>query len=254
MKGFYANQSDIPAGLAEHYEAKDGKFVLKVEGELPGFVTPAAAEELRNEVKQFRSTNIGLQTKASQLEAQLKTFEGIDPAEHRALKDKIAGFESKGTKDPADVDARIAAALKPIADKLEKSEQLRAQADSKLGEKEVETELTRVGITAGVAKTAMADFLARGKATWKHKDGKVVAFNGDTPLFGEKGQPLTLEEWSTGLTTEAPHLFKPSGGGGANPGAGASGAAKVITGVDPLEFGQNLEAIAKGTVAVQRPQ
>lgn len=253
MKGFYANQADIPAGLAEHYEAKDGKFVLKVEGDLPGFITPAAAEELRNEVKQFRTTNIGLQTKASQLEAQVKTFEGIDPAEHRALKEKLAGFEGKGAKDPSDIDARIAAALKPIADKLEKSEQLRAESDKKLGEKEVETELNRVGVASGVAKTAMADFLSRGKAIWKHKDGKVVAFDGDTPLFGEKGGPLTLEEWATSLTTVAPHLFKPSGGGGAQPGAGASGAGKTITGVDPLEFGQNLEAIAKGTVVVNRP-
>jgi hypothetical protein len=86
-------------------------------------------------------------------------------------------------------------------------------------------------------------------------NGEIVARKGDAPVFSRKNpaEVLQPEEWAIDLQGDAPHLFRPSKGGGAggsgNGPAPGSNARRVISS-DPLEFGRNLEGLAKGEVTV----
>src|SRR6185436_8304747 len=106
-----------------------------------------------------------------------------------------------------------------------------ASARSELAKKGLESTLTQVGIKAGVDDRALPDFLRRGLDIFHFEDGKVVAKGADGAPVYRGGEPMTPESWLAGLPTEAPHLFKPSKGGGANPtpgGGGNNGAVRTI--------------------------
>jgi hypothetical protein len=61
---------------------------------------------------------------------------------------------------------------------------------------------------------------------------------------------MTMAEWCASLVETAPHLFEGSAGGRAA-GGGGSGSGKKVAAGDNAAFIQNLDGIAKGTVAVQ---
>ena len=63
----------------------------------------------------------------------------------------------------------------------------------------------------------MSDFVNRGKALFRLKDGVAMPLRGDEVVYGESGvEPLTMKEFGKTLAETAKHLFKPSVGGGAN--------------------------------------
>jgi hypothetical protein len=63
------------------------------------------------------------------------------------------------------------------------------------------------------------------------------------------GERLTVAEWMQAQVSVADFAFLPSRGGGAS-GSGPATPAKRTVSRDPLEFGQNLAAIASGDVTV----
>lgn len=244
MKATISSLSEIQETLRSEYEPKDGKFVLKLEGDMPGLVTAAQLAESNTKLAEFRDNNRSLNALKSELETS-----------KAALEAKIGELQKTGVKEPADVEAKIAKAVQeavgPLATQLRDLQKSEADAKLALSRRELESSLTSAGLKAGVDEKALPDYLNRGLSVFKHKDGKILATNGDTPLYSKKnGDPLSVDEWASGLSAEAPHLFKPSKGGGASPGhGGIVGARKVISN-DPLEFGRNLESIAKGETIV----
>ena len=259
MKAVLDALDGISEPLRTEYELKDGKYHLKIEGQPVGFAKATDLTEANSKLTEFRDNNRSLNAQKTELEAKLKGFEGIDPVEYAKTTQKIKDLEKKGIKGGEDVaeivKAAVAAAVKP----LEEREVARAASEKAAVERAdregLRASLSAAGLKAGIEERAMPDFIQRGMGVFKVIDGNVVARKGDAPIFSKAkpAEELTTEEWATELQTEAPHLFKPSKGGGAGGSSGGGGPVvkKTIT-ADPLEFGRNLEGIAKGEVIVQQ--
>jgi len=271
MKAILDTLDGIPEGIqAEYAKREDGKFVLSIDGEVPGLVSAAKlaeANEKLDKLDEFRNNNRELKAKVDAAVAKLATFDGVNPAEYLTLKAKVAELTKDGMNTPDDIAARIQKGiddgLKPMHElthelktKMEQSEKDRLQAIQDGQNKALEGILTTAAMKSGVAEHAVDDYLFRSMKVWKMVDGKPVARNGDAPMISKKtGEAITITEWSSDLNATAPHLFKPSGGAGANgnPGGGPPAPAKTLTSDDPLEFGRNLQDIADGKMSVTSP-
>jgi hypothetical protein len=260
----------VPEPLRDEYEERgDGKYHLKVDGD--GFVSARDHAALNTKLADFRDHNRALNRERDDLQVKLQALDGIDPVEVTKMRERLAELEKNNQPPPTpqngdarDFDKLLQAALDEaiaplkanvaeLTAKNEKSEADRAAAEQALLRKDLESQLSTIGLKVGVDEKAITDYLVRGLNVWQIVDGKPVAKHGDVPVMSQRtGEPLTMDEWATGLMTDAPHLFKPSKGGGTQ-GAGAPAPTKTITGMDPLEFGRNAEKIAKGEVRVQRP-
>lgn len=252
MKFVINSLEEVPEAFRSEYEAKNGKFYLKTEGEFAPLV------EANTKLAEFRDNNRALNTTKTELEARLKAFEGIDPVEHTKLKEKIAELEATGVKDKGSVaelvKAAVKAAVTPLETKLQEREQSEARAREALAVTALENQLRDAGIKAGVDERALPDYINRGKQVFKLVDGVAVARKGDQPLFSKErpAEELSMAEWAADLQKDAPFLFKPSKGGGASNNGNSGPVVKKTISADPLEFGQNLEGIAKGEVIVQQ--
>jgi len=246
MKTTIAALTDVPEALRSEYEAKDGKFVLRVEGEIP------EVTETNRRLAEFRDNNIALLKEKATLEGTLKSFEGLDVNEYKALKTKVEALEKKKPAGDEDVEAKIraavASALEPVNAQLRAEADTRQKAEQKLAQRDLEGKLRAVGVKLKVEERAMDDFLARATRVFG-VDG--VARDGDVVRYSKEKvtEPLSMEEWGRDLLVDAPHLFAASKGGGANPGSGGAGR-RTISGADPLELGRHMEEIAKGTIQV----
>ena len=252
MKLFVNEITEVPEGSQSEYEAtNDGRFRLKVEGDVP------EVQEANARVAEFRDNNIGLMKKVEEVASKLKTFEGIDPSEYTRLKGRVSEFEKAGDS-PADFELRLTTAVKnavePLQTQLIEIQTREKDAKEALARKNVESKLVDVARKANVRKSAVSDFLARGANVFD-LEGK--AFDGDRPRYSKKNPAdvLTMDEWAVELMQDAPHLFEDSKGGGAgsSSSAGNSGnhGRRVISGSDPLEVGRHLEDLASGKTTIQ---
>jgi len=269
MKAVYQTIDEIPEALRGEYEDKGGSFVLKVDGDLPQYTEPlatarSAAEEAKTKLATFRDNNVRLlkELGAASFEdavERLKILKSVDPAEFNRLKTRTTELEEQGIRSPEDVTrlfmektkAQVEAAVRPLQERLNEITTRERVAQEQLARTTLENSLRDAASKAGVDERAVPDFLARGLQVFSLKDGQVVALRGDQPVFSRRkpGEALSPEEWANDLSSDAPHLFRPSKGGGATGGAGSP--KKRFIGQDPLEFGSNLDAIAKGEVVVQ---
>lgn len=246
-KSVLTSLDGLPDALRSEYELRDGKYILKVEGDpLPGFVSAAELAAANGKLAEFRDNNRALNSRAQELADKLKALEGLDPEEYKTLKAKIAEFEKRGAKTPEDLDNRLQAAIKPLMDQVTQLRQENEKKDRQNAYLSLEGRLRKVATTVGIDERAIPDFLNRALEVFG-LDG--VARDGDTPLFSSErpAEPLTPEEWAAGLKKQAPHLFRPSKGAGADPGAGQNGRgsdARVIQG--GRLSGTDIEALARG--------
>jgi hypothetical protein len=285
MRTVYSSQDEIPEALRTEYVEKDGSFVLRLDDEHPDFVAEretirAAIEEAKadaakarekaeaegTKVKTFRDNNVKLlkELGADSFEdavVKLRTLKTVDPTEYARLQARTKELESEGIRGGGDVTrlvmerakAEVEAAVAPLQQKLNEITEREHKAQMALQRTTLENALRDAAVKAGVEDGALPDFLNRGLNVFFIKDGEVVALNGDSPRFSRRkpGDPLSPEEWANDLADEAPHLFRASKGGGAA-GGGTGASKRRYIGSDPLEFGSNLDAIARGEVVVQR--
>lgn len=226
MKAVLSSLSEIPEPMRGEYEQRDGKFYLRLDGEVPGFVSAADLSEANQKLAEFRDKNRSMHGELEQFRTR---FSGVDPDEHKKLKEKLAEIEKQGVKGGTDVSALIQSAIQenvgPLQKKLDEITAKEQRVTAQLARKELESVLTQEGLRAGIREEAMPDYINRGVAIWKLEEGKPVARNGETPLFSKKKvtEPLTPAEWVSLLSVDAPHLFRPSKGGGASGGNGGGG-------------------------------
>jgi hypothetical protein len=254
MKFTLRSLDEVSEAFRGEYELRDGVYHLKTEGDYAPLV------DSERKLTEFRNNNRALNTQKTELETKLAAFKDIDPAKHAELVTKIAALEKKGIKGDGDVATLIQDAVKaavgPIQQKLQEREASEAAAKTALAEQALENSLREVGVKVGIADGAMRDYVGRGKEVFKLVDGAPAARRGDAPIFSptKPTEVLTMEEWAnTSLKTDAPHLFKPSkggGGGGNGNGGGGGPVVRRVIDADPLEFGRNLESIAKGETTV----
>lgn len=253
MKAVLNSLEEVAESLRTEYEARDGRFFLKVDGDYPPLV------EANTKLTEFRDNNRTLNSAVTQLRTDLKKFDGIDPVEVPKLKAKVAELEQGGIKNPNDVAQAIkdavSKAVGPLEAKLLEREQSENTAREALARTGLENKLREAGAKAGIDERAMPDYINRGLKVFKLIDGEPAARKGENPIFSKTrpAEELSMEEWAKDLHTEAPFLFKPSSGGGAGhgrgPGVDRSAPVRQISS-DPVEFGRNLEGIAKGEVQV----
>jgi hypothetical protein len=255
----------VPESLRDEYIERDGKWVLGVDGDLPGYVRSQMLADTNAKLAEFRDNNTKLLKRVDELEPlrsqldelhqKLKTFEGIDPQEYMELKKRPPNEDNEAQLQKA-VQAAVAPLQKRVEELTEReraAEERERRAAEMLARKTLEGELTQIGLELGVDERAIPDYVRRGLEIFRMDDGQIVAMNGDTPVYSPMNPtaPLTVEEWAQGLMDDAPHLFKGSGGGGAEPDRDTRPAPRKQIENDPLEFGRNLEGIARGDVRVR---
>lgn len=264
MKATLATLDGLSDAVKGEYVQKDGVFVLKVEGDLPGLVSSTQVEEANRKVAEFRDTNIGHKRKIEELEAKVKSFEGIDPAKYREAMEQLEKLKATPPSDDAakrkaEIDAAVAPlkqTIQEMQDREKKSvEREKAQAAA-LAREGLKSQITEVGVKLGVAEHAIPDFVRRGLDRFQIEDGKPIAKDGDVTVYSKSrpAEPLSLVEWGEGLQKEAPHLFKASTGGGATGGSGGPGPTRTVGQTDLNAIKDNLSAIAKGQVTVETAQ
>lgn len=173
----------VPEGMEQFYKESDSGFVLAVEG-LP---QPAAQDDSKQQL--------------AEMKAKLDEFRDNNRSLHAQLK-----------STPAGVEELVQQAVSANNKKLQTAEDQLKQLQSQLEEVIVSDKIKEAAIKYGVAETAIQDILNRGKSTFTVKDGKPLPIAGQVDA---DGNVLSPEAWVKGLTTEAPHLFKQSVGGGA---------------------------------------
>lgn len=251
MKAILASLEEVAEPFRTEYEAKNEKFYLKLEG---GFVPS-------DELAKFRDKNI-VQSK------KLETLEGIDAKytllldENKTLKHKLEGGVTDAAKKNHEL---IEAALRPVLAKvgdleasLAKSEKEGSDRAVALIRKDLENRLVTVAQKIGVDPNALDDFKRRGLDVFQVEDGTIVAKAGEMSLFSKQNpsQALGVDEWAGGIQATAPHLFKPSVGGGASGSqsnvSGITGKpnATVLRDPTPQDLGRFASGISDGSIVV----
>lgn len=272
MRATYAKESDIPEGLRDEYVDQDGAFVLKIDGDHPIVMklvadanekVTAAQREAKKSIGEYRDNNIALLQLLGvegfdAAKVKIEALKSIDPKAHQEALDRIAELEKGGVSKKEDVQALVAkqveAAVGPYRQQVEEMKAKERRAAEALAKKEVESALTAAAVRVGVQDSAVEDFVARGSRVFSYEEGRIVAKDSDGEIkFSQRrpADPLDVNEWAEGLQEQAPHIFKPSQGGGAG-GSRGGGTTKHVNAFDPLEFGRNAESIASGETKVTR--
>lgn len=203
----------VPAGLEEHYVAKDDKFVLVVDG-APAPQVDQEAVEAKEKIKEFRATNI-------------------------ALKQKLEALEAAGGKveQTPNIEELVRNAVAANTQKLAVIEQERTALQAQLEEVVLSDKVKDAAIKHGVHESALVDIVNRAKAAFTVKDGKPLPKDN---AVDADGQVLSPETWIKSLAVSAPHFFKPSTGAGARKPLGSAVQAdrsttqKLSAGLDQL--------------------
>jgi hypothetical protein len=243
LKAVVDSLDAVPEAFRELYAEKDGKFQISaIEGLAPA-----------DKVREFRENNIAL---AKQIEEMTAKFAGIDPEQVRQLNEQQRKIKDKELIDSGKIEELFAERIAPMKASFEKDLSAAKEHSTKL-QSQLETLLIDGAIRdaaskAGVRATAVDDVLLRGRQAFRLQDGKAVPMDGDKMLYGKGGDPMSVDEWVSGLADRAPHLFEPSqGGGAANARANLAGGGKRIQAGDDAAFLANLKDIAARKVQVQ---
>lgn len=229
-------------GLADPIKAlyrKEGEeFQLDVEGMVP-----------KAQLDEFRENNRELNRKLTEATSELKKFEGVDIAKWKEGQELERKVKEGELVKAGKIDEVLQSRLDPILKAHEAKERTwteeRTQMARDLDVLTIDTKLQEIAVKKGIQPTAVEDMLARGRRIFSRKEGKVVAIEKDgTPVLDKEGHHLTMDTWLDGLSSDAPHLFQASGGGGAqHNGNGSPGAGKIMKAgeFDKLSPAQQME-------------
>lgn len=224
----FKTQEEIPEGLREHAEAKDGAFVVDV---APG-----------KKLKEFRDTNIAVVKERDQHKNENAIWRskiGEDPekiagelTELRAIKLKV---DEGKLSAPDKIEAAANGRVKVIEDGYKAQI---AERDQKLGvlttrngdlalkwkRSVLRQEITAVALedASGANPAALTDILACAEGDFAIQDnGQLVRMDGEKVIYGsDTVTPMSPKEWLAGLLKSKTYFQKPSTGGGAGGGRG----------------------------------
>lgn len=230
-----AKQEDFPEGLREHAKkTEDGS----------GFVVNVVP---KSKLDEFRTNNDDLKRKNEELTNQVTSFVSIvgddigkaksEITDLRAVAQQVKDGKLKGsTEITAELERRTAemkagyeTQLRELGEKLVGVTGERDKIKGDFDSSKVDQMITSAVLAedSGINPAALSDVLTRARGVYKvSKDGKVVAMNGDTVVYGSDGvTPLPAKEWLGKVIAEAPYLAKHNAGGGANGGSSTKDAA-----------------------------
>jgi hypothetical protein len=261
LKTKIAKLEDVAEQLRELYEAKDGAFVLKVDGDA-GDIFPGLTlkqQELLNEKKT-------LADKLKALEGQLS---GIDLEKAKKALEAAEQAETEKLKLKGDWDTREKQLKDQLASELQKREQQfqtelgKSQERNKTLESSLYEQLITAQLSAEIAKhtTSVTPLLLGMSSHLKvfEENGKFVAKvvdeKGNERISDVKGSPFTIaglvEEFKTKPEWQALFPASKNGGTGAPANSnGGPGGVRTIRQGDYESISANLEGIAKGEITV----
>lgn len=202
----------VPEDMRDSYQkGDDGKFHLQ----LPGMVDKKKLEE-------FRDNNRSLQSQLDEVTKRLDVFKDLDVDEYKEMQEQQRKLKEKELIEKGEIDQIVSERIRPVIEAKEAElEDLRSKyegANQKLGVLLIDDVTADLGTKHGVADTALRDLKMRARDQFKIKDGKPVALDSEgNPVYGADGiTPLSLDKsWVEGVKKEAPHLFRPAQGSGA---------------------------------------
>lgn len=243
LRTVVAALTDVPESLRGEYELKDGKYVLKLDGEVPGYVKASDLAEANGKVVEFRDNNVkllkalgvdsidaGLQRAglvAGLTPERIAALKDLDPVAAKAALERVAELEKKGVKNSDDVATQIKAALEaalgPVHQELKDEKRARAEAQGRADNALLRQTIADKYLKAGGKPSAIDFIVSEAQKAFRVMDNAVQAqenrFSADKP-----GSPLGIDEWLSGVTKTFDFAFEPSKGGGAAPGSNGSGA------------------------------
>jgi len=279
MKTIINTLEEVVEAFRGEYESKNGKYHLKMEGEIPGATELA---ESKGKVIEFRDRNIKLLSGIALLAGVEKT-EDLEPlktklAEHKVVAEehKVATEENKKMKgqleeikkkgiskgdDVAElIKEQIGIAVEPLRKQLEVTEttlatektaraEVQKRADSALLREMIGSKATKLGARA----KALEFLVEQAEESFVVKGEKVVAR--DSKFSVKKpAEPLEIEEWLEGAVKDYDFAFAPSQGGDPTPTNSGTGTprpgVKQLVNPTPQELGQYSKQIANKEVQV----
>lgn len=251
----------VPEAARTFYEQKDGKYHLSLDGSPVGFVPITQLNEANVKVVEFRDKNIALMKENDDLKPKVKAFEGLDPTTVRTSLTELEEFRKKGGNKPDEIDTKIQAAIKAVADPLrqevdtlkKEKEEATTRADQSTLRSTVQDFFTK----AGGEPSALDYIVGKAGDVFIVKAGSVTAkenkFSAERP-----GEPLSVTEWLATQVKESAFAFKSSNGGGASGGAPGGGSGDGLKPgqtwlTDPTmeQLGDNAKLIREGKVKVR---
>ncbi len=258
LKAVVKSLDGVPETLHEFYKkGDDGRFYIDAEGvdDLPSVIGLKTSRD--NALREKKAT-----------QDKLASFEGVDPEAHRKLvaeaeKARKDGLMAKG--DVAELTKAHEAELAQVRDKAAKE----VEAAKENGEKEsgaAQRYFRAAEITAAVsAEKGSPDLLGhvieQVTKVELSEDGDfrlvVLDESGSPRIKDSGGTPFTLGDLVTEMKSQDRYgrAFDASGssGSGSEQGSvkerGANGV-RTLKNPSPVEFGRNVEAIAKGEITV----
>jgi len=212
-------QVDSLEGIGEAQQSlyakndEDGKFYLQVEGAVS-----------KKKLDEFRNNNITLRQEAEK-------YKDINLDKYNELLAAAVDADKKKMVPVSKIDEMVAEKTKTMqqehAKTVQKLETEKGQLNSSLNTLLIDTDVRKnaVGDAYKVTDTAMDDVVMRAKTVFKVENGRAVPYDGNNNIiYGKDGtNPMSVNEWITGLHKTAPHLFDKSAGSGATGGAFGTG-------------------------------
>ena len=187
----------------------------------------------------------------------LKNYDGVDPAEYKALKDAAAKAEREKLASEGDFKA-LESQLKGLHQKeIEGKDAKIAKTQKALERRLVQAELTKaIAARKGEPDLLLpyAEKFVRVKETDDDYEAFIVDASGNPRFADGKGTPMDFGAFvEQELMVKYPRAFDGTGssGGGATKSNPGGGGAKVVAAGDSKAFMENLEGIASGKVQVR---
>jgi len=208
------------------YETDDGKTVAF---DAPG--TASTISRLTDESKSYKA-------RAQKAEEAATAFEGLDSTEARTAIEKLSQIDARKLVEAGDMDAAIAAAIKPYAEKVQSLEKTNSDLGGALNKSLIGNGFSQSKFATEKLTPAGVDLLRTMFADrMKVEDGAVVGYDQNGQKIYSKARPGELASFDEVVETfvdsypHKDHILKGVGGGsGAQPGGGGGGgSAKVKT-------------------------
>jgi len=248
LKATISSLSEVEESLHGEYEERDGKFVLKLDGEIPGFVRADDYGELKQKVVLFRDNYTGLMKRAKEIAGVDEMDDALTPLRStiESLKSKLA--EASTDPNSQSLQEQIQKAIKPLQEKLDRSEAERLTAQERASKALLRENIGAVLTKAGAQPNALGFLLDQSETVFEVKDDKVVARDGH---FTEQGKPTTPSDWLAAATKEFDFAFKRSSGGGASPSNGEPAAgSNILRNPTPEQLGAHMDDISSGKIQI----
>ena len=249
MKTVLSSLSDVPESLHGEYEERDGKFFLKIDGEVHGFVRANDYGDMKQKLDRFRTNYRTVMKRASEIAGVDEIDDDLIPLRTtlEGMKEKLAKLSSDPNNSTQE---QIQKAIKPLQEALAAEKAGRIAATERVSKALLRENIGIVLTKGGAHPNALGFLLDKSEGVFEVKDDKVTARDGH---LTEEGKPVTPSDWLVTATKEFDFAFKKSSGGGALPSNGEPGivaGTNILRNPTPEQRGLHMEDISSGKIRI----